>query len=570
MPYSVNLNRYTFLLNQQTQLIIELFKKACEQNFSKDEKEDKLSTDLAISNTQLRKGFFPKFLNTIENISEKKYGASFISLNPIDNIKLDPKADKMLDAYTDEINTLFKRNKLKSYDLSKEENIDSPALVFRILILRLVTIALCDDNTYVRDGEVLLKIYSNFIDQVLSHIDEFGREKEIFNYFSTKGHLDWMHTIRQVVLAVKLIHSHQDSLTECLTTLKSISYNIQRMLLANLVIANSQCNWPVLAKMTGSPKIRATDLEDQFIEGKLNEYEEYLGKKNQIKDVADINAITRAIDITTFAAIEHLGRKKRQRLILDVPDICDNPQMSALIACKNNHCPSETYKKIEALYNLYFKSRCLMISLEQIDDLITSCSWVPLVMGSINLSPICNLIRIHCDACSNLLSIPNNDFINQLPFKQVIMQKCFHAQFQLTEMQDRIKALEELQDSVKLEKIKYHIANSINNLLEVQSALEICLLQYNLTKKDEEKEGLALKKIGQSATKASVVMLRSQNVNTEMIESIHATGLIEKQQPINSKSFSQRFFYPKSLRKQSQHPRVSEKLTRLALTDRPS
>lgn len=479
MPYSVNLDRYTFLLNQKTQLILDAFKSSCEKYFRKESKENKLSADLEIGDSRLREGFFPKIIRTWENVTERKYGGNFVTLNPLANLQLDPKADKILYDYTNEINTLFSKNNFSSLDLNEQNQIYSPALIFRILLLRLITIALCNDNTYVRDGEVLLDIYTDFIDKVLLSADKFGHENEIFKYFSTKDHLEWMHAIRQVVSAVKLIHSHQDNVTECLTNLRSITYSIQRMLLAHLAIANKKCNWGVFGNMKPEPKITATDLEDQFIEDTLTQYEEFLTTKNTIKDTKELALITKNIGIVPYAAIETLGRKQRARSILDVKDISENSQLAALIACKNNDCPDEIYEKLEELYAAYFKSRCLLISLEQLDELLTTCSWVPLVTGMINLAPICNLIRIHSEKCVDLLAIPNDGSLNRLTYHQAIMQKCFHAQSLLKELNKRVVALEELQNPIKIEKVKYHITHNINNLLKIQSALEICLFQCN-------------------------------------------------------------------------------------------
>lgn len=484
MPYSINLKSYTILLNQQTQLILDLFKKACDE-YIKPDADNKLSTDLVLSDKQLRKGFFPKLLNKIENFNEKRYGANFITLNAIDHIRLDPNADKLLDAYTLEINQLFQENKLKPYDLSQIDNIESAALVFRILILRLVTIALCEDNTFARDGEILLKIYSRFIDEVLCHIEVFAEEQRIFTYFSSKEHVAWMDAIKRVISSVKLIHSHQDSLTACLTTLKSISLSIERMILANLVIAHSACQWPIrsiLFKKLKKPQITLADLEDDFIDHKLKEYESFLAKKNIFKEMPKLNELIKKIEIMPFAAIEHLDRQKNILSILDVVDIAQVPQIAALISLVNNQCPLDLFEKLTELYYLYFKSRCLLISLEQIDELITACSWVPLVMGVLDLTPLCTSIQVYCEKASASLAVSNTDQINSLSFKQMILQKSFHAQSQLKDMLGQVKSLSELQDTTKIEKIKYHIAHNMSNIQQVQSALEVSLLHQKITR----------------------------------------------------------------------------------------
>lgn len=489
MPYSVNLNQCSFSLDKKNQLLLELYKKACDLYFKNKSLEERSITDLAISDNQLKKGFVAKVINAFEKFNEERYGASFVTLNQIDNIKLDPEADKMRDTFIKIVNDVFIRNGMTSKDLSREKHINSAALVFRQLLLRLVTIALCNDNTYVRDGETLLKVYSYFVDQVICHIDQFPSEEKIFCFFATKEHVEAMNSLNQVVLTIKLIHSHHDNITECLTTLKNLTRNIEAMILAHLVLANAKCDWPFLTWVLSiAPHIRISDLTEQSIEGKLNQYEQFLDSKNSDKNSDNIKSTIKNTGITTYTAIAHLGHSQHAKSILDVKDIAENSHIAALIACKNNNCPQPLFEKLELLYNLYFKSRCLLISLEQIDDLITTCSWVPIVMGLIDLSKICELMRLHCDICAQTLAISNNDVTTSLPFKQAILHKAFRVQSQLQDMQQKILALEDLQNPAKIQKIKHHISKTITNLFNVQSVLEISLLQYKKHKGIEKKE----------------------------------------------------------------------------------
>lgn len=479
MPYSVNLNRCSVSINQQTQLILELFKKACDLHFKNRNREERVITDFAISEKQLKKGLISKLVRVLESVNEKTYGGGFVTLNQIDNLELDPKADKMLQAYTTEIDTIFYKNGKTTYDLNQEENLSSAALVFRMLLLRLVTIALCNNNTNFRDGEVLLQIYSYFVDQVLCHVSEFDDQK-IFDYFASKEHVEWMNSIGGAVLAVKTIHSHSDNISKCLTNLKSLTSNIEAMIVAYLAIADSQSNWPILKRFAFSPSVHSWDLSDRLIERKFLEYEKYIIGKTEFKDDDDIKSVVKATGITTYAAIEHLDHRNGVKSIIGAHDIRENSHVAVLIALKNNKCPESLLTKLELLYNLYFYSRCLIISLEQIDDLITSCSWVPIVMGMINLSKICEAMRKHVNTCSEVLSIPNNDLITQLHFKQAILQKSFHMQNELREMHAKILALEDLQNPVRIKKIKYHIQTNLNHLLEIESALEVAILKYNV------------------------------------------------------------------------------------------
>lgn len=486
MPYLHNLNRCSFSLDQQTQLILELFKKACDQYLKNKNLEERINLDLVINDKQLKKGIYPKILNFFENFNEKKYGASFVTLNQIDNVKLDPKADKMLDYYTNKLNAIYTLNGMTSEQLNQEENITSAALVFRKLLFRLVTIALCNENIDARDGETLLKIYSYFVDQVLCNIDKFYREETIFSYFASKEHIESINDVGQVVLAVKLMHSHKDNITECLTKLKSLTHNIEAMILAHLYLADSRCSWSNYP-WSYRPHISKSDLTDHSIESKLNEYERYLEQKNENKSSDGINRTVKTIGITTYAAIEHLGRAGRSKSILLAKDISENSHIGALIACKNNHCPEVLYQKIELLYSLYFKSRCLLISLEQIDELITACSWVPIVMGIIDLRQICQLMRKHCEICAETLSISNNDILTKLPFRQAILHKAFNIQSQIKDMHSKIIALEELQNPVTIKKIKYQINDTLRNIGHIQDALEISLLEYNKMQNEDKK-----------------------------------------------------------------------------------
>jgi hypothetical protein len=359
------------------------------------------TTRLLPSDLKPRNGCWATLVTSFEKLTGNYHGGNEVTLERVD-ISLDPPAVILRDSYINCLNQLMEDESLSSQE-TEANTIDNPFILVREILIRLASTALSKDLNVKADGDELITIMEDFISNIrmsstlkkssYSNIIRQPNQSKMLTFLTT-DHEEWLQDFKVYVNAINMIHANERCISEISKYLREIQLTIMRLILAEL-----------------NPPYPSTDYSDGWIKKKLTEFEETLFKR-YATSYPQVLALLQSPDNATLPSCESFSMNPRQTCIIS----SFNPGEPSLL-----HTDKKKPANLKRLYDALHRTNLLLQIVFQIDLLITTMGWVPVLLGIVQFETVDKLIRDHSQICSRL-ALQNDSpiFTTSSPFTNAI------------------------------------------------------------------------------------------------------------------------------------------------------
>lgn len=373
MPVTETLKPVKIKLKEPTKGIIALFEQALERHgLPTEDSSAGAKTSAALGDERQRAGLWARYVtSTRESLTSKAHGAKVREL-PAVELEFSPPAEMLRRSYLDFLNKMLLAQGESSKETEQDE-ITSRFALMRILLYRLVSVALSDKLDANNDGHKLLKVLKYFLRLVADKEVLLDCKREltspignlvpsIFLDKLTDEHPAWVNLVEQVVEAVSTIHQPRQAITNTLASMKASERVIQHQLLALL----------------GSEQDVSSYAED-WLDTELSRAERQLLSSTQRDAQLAVSGEQRQ------AAIE--------QLVVE--------QLSAV--------KSKAQGLVAQRYVLLQRNRLIQRVLSQIDLLLDYAGWLAVISGLIDTAGLSQLLQDYNARCEQSLVLKGDD-----------------------------------------------------------------------------------------------------------------------------------------------------------------
>jgi hypothetical protein len=418
---------------------------------------DPTTAQLSPSTTKRREGCWAKLAYALEYITGDHHGSNEVLLDGME-LTLDPPGVILRDEYINFLNHLMDQEKITSQQ-TEAENISSPFVLVREILIRLATAALSKELNIKLDGDEIIFMLERFVDEVqksnaLKTYSLLGKpENSRMRITLDTDHDQWIHDFRNVISAIQLIHTNERSITDILRHLRNLHFSIMRLILAELDQKNYTC----------------ADYSENWISRKLRGCETKILSSNgsSHQQTVALLSVQREKQVSTWG-----------------PTTMDDAQRH-IINCFNSDQPSILYpnqKKRDALKNLYDcfnKLNLLLQVVSEFDLLITTMGWVPILLGIIQFETLEKLIFTHSKECLTLALSSESPLLtpahSKLPAADAILHYGVSKIMRnaLSTSMKNFLQIERFRDPSTLRRLVNAISGSLTSLEDVQKSLAL-------------------------------------------------------------------------------------------------
>lgn len=410
---------------------------------SLDEKNSKGDSELKAGEQKKREGWWVNLVTVkLESVTGSSRGSKESQLERI-SVDLDPPAYALREAYVDYLNVLFQENDKQFIGIftrgaseTEVSVIKDRVVLTRELLIRMVTIALCTDQTKKRkrEGGAIVKAIRSFCSALTTNgvLNEyFLMMKKISNIdisFET-DHIRWLKVLEGMVTTVNSLHAHSIALKNTLNHLIETKQTIVRQIIAML-----------------APDISPQSMSENWVRHTLS-----VAEKKLLSDKD--NAKSKVLGISSLIDWSETEVSERQRHIIFLKE--------------------KEYPRLKKLYELFADTNLVLEAVSQVDTLFTATGWVLLLTGVLNVANLAKLVEDHGAKCSEILDLRPDDHIFKTKAGKGLIQ--YHAGSGyniMTQAGESSKNLVALSDQRLLREIGKIISKHISGLLQLQPKLK--------------------------------------------------------------------------------------------------
>jgi len=432
MPFAIKMPEKIVLLNEKTKATLQtLHEVLAQQKLLHDNKDDTITTD----SEQLRESWWAKIvLAAVEQITNVSLEAHKSTLPAID-LKIDPPAAVLRDAYIDYLNALLIEEGLGPNQAEQKE-IKSHFVLIRELLIRLATVALCTDMDAKRDGDKIIAVMENFIKELAAknilHKEDFLFFKGSLSTFGIQlsiGHNKWITCFKNMVRAIKLLHKKTSIISSTLNHLHEVKLTTVRQIIAIL-----------------DPESNKANLAVDWLRDSLAKCERQLLVTESA--IQPHPAMVSSWHIKTLTAY--------QKEIIDF-----FPEQG----------------KMQSLYDLLIETNVLQEALENIDLIITFSGWVPIMTGVLRLEQLAQRIQTHGHLCEQVLTVSKSDVVWKQSAGAALHGYGAGSGLQYRELAEELsEELTDLQNPQILSELAKIIIKPVSGLIELEKVLGFTLI----------------------------------------------------------------------------------------------
>jgi hypothetical protein len=371
MPHTIKRLRKKIILTNDTQYILDAYQEAI-QDLSEEQKN---TLGLSLE-SKLRPGLFPTVLKFAELVSKNKHGATECYLGPIE-YSLNEFAFQLKERYLLCINGLVEVAGKTSSD-AEMDKIDSRYILLRELLLRLVIVALSDEENRKRSGKQLINALDRFVKAITTEKGEALGLGFEFRMELNAQLARWVCDFQSAVTTIELIHAPENALTGLVNYLDRVKNAIKAHILV-------QC-YPIDSK---------DDISDDWIE---KTYQKFLHGQNS-GVVAQVHPLSLSLNVLSEAQVKKLEWIKSNK---------KKDNLSGLFVKKKDHISDLSVKKEDHISNLFLllnHTELLYGMATNLDGVIQASHWTLLLTGKLSFAGLIEHLTVHRGLCNDLLDV---------------------------------------------------------------------------------------------------------------------------------------------------------------------
>lgn len=453
MPQKISREKKTIKLDSMLKSILDLLKQCMDKHIT-DEND--------IENKKLK----PSAERDNIGFLGMAWGSKICDLEDFE-VWLDLQALLLRNAYIDYLNELLEGVGESSINTEKDI-IFSRFVLVREILIRLVTLALSVEISNKNMGNKFIAVLEGFVrdlnkkellatDSMLwqKQLSEFGKQ------LGLKTHQNWIMVFKQAVEVIAKLRTNSRAMSDILYYLNKTKLTIMRQLAVELDgkfdnIYNLSEDWIRKTLTSIENKILQLGMSNEQSSSSLSFWQKksLQTKSTQLESLSNMSEPERQIKI-----ISHFKGKEISRLNEKV----------------------KKSKKVHELYQILNQTNLLIDIIANVDFLITTTGWVPIIMGLLNIDILSKVIQEHGQQCNKILSLNENSSIfNSTGGMALITYGSAEATSLSGIAAAASNTLQELKNPELIKNLFKGMSGTLNELIQLQNALGQKLINPDL------------------------------------------------------------------------------------------
>jgi hypothetical protein len=372
MPHTVKKQGKRVIITNDTKFVLSAYEEAIHD--LSEEQKNALGLSLE---EKLREGFTPSVLKVAESVFKNKFGATECYLGALE-YSLSDFAYQLKERFLLCINRLVEVAGKTALDAEKDK-IDSRYILLRELLLRLVIVALSNEENRKRSGKKLINALHCFVKAITTEKGEALGLDFNFRLELNQQLARWVGDFKSAVTTIELMHLPENALTGLINYLDHVKQAVKAHILVQCYPVDSQAN-----------------LSDDWIE---KTYQAFLYGKNS-GVIAQVNPSTLSLTMLTEAQANKLEWIKSNNKKKD--------QLFGLFSENKGHKSDLSVKKENHLSDLFLllnHTELLHGMTTRLDDVIELSKWVLLLTEKLSFDGLIEHLAMHRRLCNERLDV---------------------------------------------------------------------------------------------------------------------------------------------------------------------
>jgi hypothetical protein len=423
MPHTVRRRIKKIIITNNTQFILNAYQEAI-RGLSEEQKNV-----LGLSTEEKSRKVSPSVYvrQVVEFVTKDKHGATECYLGAIE-CSLNDFANQLKERYLSCINRLVEAEGKTAEDTEKEV-IDSRYILLRELLLRLVIVALSDEENRKRSGKPLIAALACFVQKIAANKDNLLGLNTGFRFDLNKELANWVSDFSAVVDTIELIHAPENALRGLVDYLSRIKKAIKTYVLVSF------------------HSIKSDEISDDWIDKTYQEF--LLGKNRQRVSEAEGTLTIPSVTSFTDAQLKKMA--------------------SIFSGGKKDY--------ITNLFSLLNHTELLYRAVTCLDSAIQASNWVLLLSGKLSFDALIEHLTMHRDLCNHRLAFEKTGLDKTSSASENLLKHGYSSVKQLTGVVDGLcKQLRQLANHYYQGLVIEQFRPTLTNLLTYQEELNIQLI----------------------------------------------------------------------------------------------